>query len=654
MKRMLAVVLVAGLLGCGGGGGGGGGGTPKAKDSPLVLAAGLAAIAPAADGSFADGLDLGRLGVSAPDAVYDLTTPAGEPFRFEVLSRGSGNSGPVRVSVAHAADDGTAPAGGYETLLSAGIVPNAPGATSRGLWLDSHGDGFARLTLTGAVEGEQIVAVSTESGRGEVTALVRLRIGEPSPINLSEQTAGDYPGVLDALTLYSSDSYRFGLPTVAVSGDRTSIVCYEGDRADRENFARFELRLQHDGATDAVTGGGSVEASPDSGNWRDHEIAALYNVLALVHSGTAAVTVSLSFDRGATFAQVEDFDAGDVGYAPRLVQTAMALDYTLAVVYWASRADGSTELTLREGRPSALDGGGSPTSFAFDPPVVLHRETGDVTPVPMGVEWSAAGDLAVGYGFARFTLKEDRTFESLTQTRCAVRPHGGEFTDVVVDEDLVVGKDPSVALLGGGAGLRVFLAYEGPDGVRLAVSEDGGKSYTVPFAMTSGGTHTPSVFAREKAGSTVIDLLCLADGAEGTELHLLRWEDFGNAPPTEYRLTTAVSEHTAPPAEPAWRDGIAILPPDSGFRITQVAWFGYDAALHGDDIVVVYDEETYEGWYCVMDAPSVLSGGALDAAEGLPRDFTPAEPPPLAPGMTEPVPAPDPGDMHQLKLLRLD
>ena len=35
-------------------------------------------------------------------------------------------------------------------------------------------------------------------------------------------------------------------------------------------------------------------------------------------------------------------------------------------------------------------------------------------------------------------------------------------------------------------------------------------------------------------------------------------------------------------------------------------------------------------------------------------DFQPAEPPPLAPGLTEPLPAPDPDHMHQLKMLRLD
>ena len=96
--------------------------------------------------------------------------------------------------------------------------------------------------------------------------------------------------------------------------------------------------------------------------------------------------------------------------------------------------------------------------------------------------------------------------------------------------------------------------------------------------------------------------------------------------------------------------------PDRGFRISQVAWFGYDATLDGDDLVVVYDEETFDAWTICYGPPALrFSDGreAPDASAGL-GDFTPAEPPPLAPGLTEPVPAPDPEHMHQLKLLRLD
>ena len=39
-------------------------------------------------------------------------------------------------------------------------------------------------------------------------------------------------------------------------------------------------------------------------------IRALFNVLALVHSGLDTVTLKLSFDRGATFGQVETFGGG--------------------------------------------------------------------------------------------------------------------------------------------------------------------------------------------------------------------------------------------------------------------------------------------------------------------------------------------------------
>ncbi|MCU0726123.1 MAG: hypothetical protein MUE73_10085 [Planctomycetes bacterium] len=273
MRRSIAVLLCLGVLGCGGGGGGGAGPRVAQRASPLVVAAGLAPLAPAPDRTFADRLDLGRLGLPDVDAVYDATTPAGEPFRFEVLSAAPGNTGPVSVSVAHAETGGVAPSGGPESLLDAGIIPSAPAATSRGLWFDSHGDGFARIGISGRIEEEQVLVLAAESGEGTATAVIRLGIGEPSPINLSEQSAGDYPGLLETRALYSSDSPMFGLPTVAVSGNRTSIVCYEGDRGDRGNYARYELRLQHDRALDAVTGGTSEEASPDSGNWRDHEIS---------------------------------------------------------------------------------------------------------------------------------------------------------------------------------------------------------------------------------------------------------------------------------------------------------------------------------------------------------------------------------------------
>ena len=44
-------------------------------------------------------------------------------------------------------------------------------------------------------------------------------------------------------------------------------------------------------------------------------------------------------------------------------------------------------------------------------------------------------------------------------------------------------------------------------------------------------------------------------------------------------------------------------PPASGRRITQVPRFGYDAVLVDDDVVVVYDEQTFDGWYYFTGAP---------------------------------------------------
>ena len=96
--------------------------------------------------------------------------------------------------------------------------------------------------------------------------------------------------------------------------------------------------------------------------------------------------------------------------------------------------------------------------------------------------------------------------------------------------------------------------------------------------------------------------------------------------------------------------------PDVGWRITQIAWMGYDAVLDGDDVVIVYDEQTFDSYIFCMGPPfeNFLDAGPVPGVGGEKQGFRAAEPPPLAPGLTEPVDPPDPDDMHQLKLLRLD
>lgn len=652
-RFLLATLFLLPLVACGGGSDAPGDG-PAAGVAPL-LAAGSTKLEPTTRGDAGEGIDLGRIDVDSITTLYDLTTPVDEPLAIDVLYRCEGNAGPVRVSVAHLGDGEATPAGGPETLAAAGLVASGPGRASRGPWIDATGDGFSRITLRGAITQDQILAVQAADGDDRGTALVRIRIGPPSVINAASDPGDEYPGIVDETTLYSSNSWCFGLPTIAVSGDRTSIVCYEGDRGSPDARGRYEMRLQHDGATGVVTGGGSEETSPDSGNWRDHEIAALYNVLALVHGTGDAITLKLSFDRGATFAQEERFLQGGSAWRPRLVQVAMALDYSLAVLFWRSNHDGSTDLALVEGRPSAYDGTGSPTAFAFDPLEVIYHDAFDATPMLMSAVWSDGGDLVIGYAFTRFRTLPDTSWESLTQNRCAVRPWGGTFADVLVEEDRIVGKDPSVAVTGQGDTLRIFYAYERADGVGLRVSEDGGHTFSAPIRGGASGAHMPTVFAREGDTGTTVDLLYLGYGARwAMELHLLHWPVFSLEVPGEvYRLTQAVVEDGGelPPDRPVPGAEEGALPPGYGPRVTQVAWFGYDAVLDGDEIVVVYDEETYDA-VTYLDGPvRGLSGDA--PASGYDEGFVPVDPPPLAPGMTEPVPDPDPDEMHQLKLLRL-
>ncbi|MHC4547851.1 MAG: hypothetical protein ACYTEZ_03660 [Planctomycetota bacterium] len=647
-----ATVLVAVLVAVGCGGTSPAPGAPN-RAAPLVLAAGMLAIEPAPVDVVSAGVDLARLDLPQVDTVYELTTPADEPFAFELISRGPANAGSVRISVAHAADNGATPRGGIETLVAAGVSLSASSTFPRVDWIDAGGDGFARVTASGLIATEQVIAVEAATPQGRTVALVAIRIGPPSSINLPKASGSDYPGVLREQTLYSSDSWRFGLPTVAVSGDRTSIVVYEGDQADPFAHQRYEMRLQQDHATGAVTGGASEETSPDTGHWRDHEAAALFNVLALVHSGVEEVTLKLSFDRGATFGQAERFGRLGAGQTARLVQIAMAADYTLAVVFWRVDRSGASELVLVEGRPSAFDAFGSPTRFTFDPERALYRDGRDVVPVITGVAYSEGGDLVVGYGFSAFAFPEPLTTEITSEFRCAVRLFGESFTDHLVERDVVVARDPSVAVDGRGRDLRIFYAYEGRDGVRLRTSADAGQTWSSPLLVADPWSYMPSVFAREQAGTTRVDLLYLTWGEIGLELHLRHWDDFDSGRFEDYRLTEA----TMTPLRTTAQAGAPVgIPPGDQFLVTQISWFGYDATRDGDDVVVVYNEQTTNLFDIAILGTDVLPmGGAVDGAT-FPGagEFRPAEPPPLAPGLTEPVPPPDPDHRNQLHAMRLD
>lgn len=625
--------------------------TPEA---PLVMVAGMDTIPPTTEAEWTTRVDRSRLGFQPGERVtcYELTTPAGEPFQFDVLSRRQGNTGDVVVALAHAADGGGTPGTGLDSIAQAGMIVSATGTQQTDPWLEAWGSGFSRISLRGTVQGEQILALRADNGEERVKALVRIAIGPRSAINVATRAGGDYPGVLDSRTIYSSNSWLFGLPTAAVSGDRTTVVAYEGDRADPTRWQRYEMRLQVDHQTNAVTGGASLETSPDSGNWRDHEIAGLFNTLAIVHCGGETVGVRLSYDRGASFPQSIEL-ARLASWSSRLCQIAMAADYSLAVTFWRTR-DGLSELVLARGAPSAFDPQGSPTWYEMQPPLVLRTVAVDMSPLLMGLTWSEGGDLVIGYAYTTFTVNADLTRIARTSSRCAVIPWQGTLRDVLVDEEQFIGRDPSVSVLGSGDSMRVLYAYEGRGGVRLCASTDGGRTFTQVTRIDDGATAMPAVLARMQGGHPRVDLLFLAQTLMGQELHLRHWDDFDSSIHADFKLTRAaqVPSASVPRSQQVPGAGFHVGPPGFGIRITEVHWFGYDAVLEGDDVVVVLDEITYDAVTCLGGMRVPGNAGTLVGPTS--AGFAPATPPPLAPGLTQAVPPPNSNHLHQLKMLRLD
>jgi hypothetical protein len=588
--------------------------------------------------------DLTALGDPGVDGAYRVTTPAGELFAFELVAWAEGAAGVAGVRLAHVADGGLPPQGGIESLARAGFVPSGSGLGVDGGWLVATGDGLARLTVSGIVTQPQVLAVAAAEGG---VRLLEVAIGPRSAVNQIPGHEPDHPGVVSRTDLYSSDAACFGQPTLAISGDRTSVVVYEGDRSDPTRPGRYELRLQHDRATNAVTGGGVVEGGFDGGNWRDHECAALFNVLAVARSGFDGVLLRLSFDRGASFAQEVVLDTGAL--ATRVVQLAIAADYTLALAWWRTAAGGELEFVVCEAAPMAFDGHGSPSWFRVGEPEVLHRRVAAGTPLTTGMAWSTGGDLVVGYGATEWRAWP--VMSSVTEFRCAVRPHGGSFVDRSVDTEAVVARDPSVAVLGQGAGLRIVYAYEVSGGVRIAHSDDAGASFTLGDVVGGPGAWLPSVFARQRGAVVQVDVLYLAQEGAGNALRHSRWLDFPAGPREDLALTRAVLTPTPPHVRQLPGTVIGY---DFGWRLTHVGWLGYDAVLDGDDLVVVYDEFTLDGAFACLAAPSVFRASTTGWFGPTTSNFRPATPPPLAPGMTEALPPPVAAHAHQLKLLRIE
>ena len=579
--------------------------------------------------------------------VYRLTTPANEPFAFDLTTWQPNLTGEAEVRVRHLADGGNTPTS-PTSLLEAGINLRGGNLLLDQPWVAGIGEGFARVSVHGTITADQVLAVEVGDGPVDVVAIA---IGPRSAIRRPDQDTTNLPAGMTRTTLYSSAAWQFGMPAVAVSGDRTSVVCYEGDQQRPEYGERFELRLQHDAATGQVTGGASQLGEWWAGAWRDHEVAALFNVLAVARSEAGQVRLRLSFDRGATFAQEMQFPSG-AGQS-RLVQIAMAADYSLALVFWRSGGPGMpNECVLVEGQPLAFDGNGSPTWFSFPSQEVLWQLPADGTPLTSGIAWSEGGDLVVGYGGTWFENpsnpgNQPPTWVSIAEFRCATKLYGQPRIDRLVHRERLVGVDPTVAVRGSGSGLQIYYAFEASDGIRLAHSGDAGGTFTTAATFGQPGDHLPAVFCRPGALGDRVDVLYLAPRVAGTELLMARWPAGLAGPREDVRLVEATSTPVPVGALP----GGGHLP--FGNLVTQVGWLGYDAVLAGDDLVVVVDEHTGEAWTPLIAAPFRGQSWVLGPQLSSPGGFRASEPPPLAPGLTEPLRAPRVGDAHQLLLLRL-
>ena len=615
--------------------------------SDVTLAAGMAELQPATSDTLTGNVNLGRLNVADLERVYELETPAGTDFSFTVVARAGGNSGLTRLSVAHAKANNMTPTNGVESIAAEGMQLESVGMANRGDWLDISGDGFARVTIRGRVSTEQVLLVQVPRLNDTVDIGVRIRIGNPSIINIANGgTSGTRPG-MNSQTIYSSNSWQFGLPAIAVSGDRLSIASYDGDPAQTGYATRRRQWLQLNSQTGVVNGGHADCGSADTGFWRDQEIAAEGNVLAVAYTGNNQVRMDVSLDRGASFPIQQVINTG--GWGQRLVQAAIASDYTLGCLYWRTTGSSSSptsQLMLCEATPTGFDANNTPIGYAWGGGQVIHSANRDVTPLLMHMTYSTGGDLVVGYGYTQIAPTGGWTVTSSAKFRCAVRKQGqtGVVDKEIDREDNVMPADPHVSVLGSGATMEIFYAYEKSDGVHLYYSADGGTTFNSAAFVPNGGANTPSVHARMQGGQKRVDLLYVAPAAWGNEIHNVHWDNFvlGGPSPSVFQVTqsTGIAGGAAPvPGMP------------QGWTITSAAWFGYDAVIKGDDVVVVVHEITCDSYeYFWMQGVPILVGAATSGG----GSAATAPPAVLLPGMTGTVAAPNAAHRNQLKVITLD
>ncbi len=635
---------------------------PDINTAEVALAAGMSEIEPETQDTITSQVSSARLaslGITGFDQVYKLTTPLQSGFSFSAVGTSFGNIGRTELQIAHIEAGGQVPTFGAESIAVEGVMLDGPGLVYEGEWIRIIGDGFARLDLRGEIEQEQVFAIRAPNQNGGFFTIgVRMQLAAfPSAINLEPIAVEDE--ILTETCIYSSDSWHFGLPAIAVSGDRYSVVTYDGNPDNPNSYDRKRRWLQYEPATGDVSGGEATSASFDTGFWRDQEIASRGNVLGIVYTGDGVVRLDLSLDRGASFPILHYVDEsnGFSSWGERLVQVEIASDYTLGILYWAQRGDFTqpkSQLLLVEAFPQGFDSNNTPTSYLFSDPKVIYEQTVFVTPTIMDLEYSDAGDLVIGYGCTYSRTPPgviSVVRENTSEFRCFIRSAGSsQGNDILIDSEReIVPNDPSVALWGSGPDLEIFYAYEKSDGVHLMHRQNAGTSFTEVASGGRAGSFMPSVHLREQNGLRRLDVLYLSPEIWGTELHSLHWDDFDSgSAPRVLRLTQAEElPGCTPPA------GMPQLSCARG-----IGSFGYDAVTDGDDVAIVIHEQRIDMYDALSRLTNIVFGNrggfGFALAGSSAEAFDAASAPILLPGMTGSVATPNPDHRNKLKILELD
>jgi hypothetical protein len=615
MVRLTVLLFSAILLAsCGSGGRRTPSVDPAFEGAPILVTAGSEVIAPTT--MDISGLDLARHQIDAAEveAVFVLTTPASERFRFELATWGAEDA---KLAIAHVETGNQIPESRVDrSLTESGFVFVA---------------GRARIGLRGAVADSQVLAIRA-SGAGKTTvALVFVRIGPRSGINPPIETLAETTASVDR-TLISSRRLAFGHPAVAVGPSGPVAVWYDGD-SDVLSPQRYQLRMR---AADRPVGGAVLQAGEHTLR-ADHDIAAGPDGLVIARATAGTLTLEFSPSDGSVFdSPASFFGPGTV----RLPRVALAPPSRFAAVHWRDR-----DLVLLDGLTFTR---------ARDRERVIHTAPAGALLLPASIAWTPGGDLVVAYAYSTVELRGGLLPGRVETTyRCYVLPDSGDpSSDVLVDRSPVLLCGPAVCIADATAQPRMLYVHAIGNGLAVRESTDG-LSFSVPRILPVAGAREPRVFARQAEDALRVDVLYLRPTSRGGEIQRHSWEDFDFGAAVHSRVTRA--SMTWRETGPSWRQIIPFytdgtLVREFGFEGFEVENAAYDAVQQNGKIHVLFGESKLE--YFFRDATPGRTVNIRVKTDQFPPVLP--LPPPTLPTLTEALSEPYWRDYYQLRLLVLD